>query len=80
MEKTKDWIDKSDAIMIECDEDVIDELSLVFVSPYNTKTKAWPINLKRTMLLKEAEKINKKQIVKGDNLIKYYQSKIDKKI
>ncbi len=29
MEKTKDWIDKSNAIIIECDEDIIDEHSLV---------------------------------------------------
>ena len=71
MEKTEDLKKESDAIMIECDEEVIDENSLVSISPFNTKTKEWLVNDKKMILLKEAEKIKKKQIVKGNNLIKY---------
>lgn len=78
-EKTEDWLKKSDAIIIECDDDVVNEYSLVSISPYNTKTKEWLINSKKEVILKEAEKIKKRQIVKGDNLKKYYQSQLKNK-
>ena len=55
--KTKDWIAKSDAIMIECNDANINENSLVSVSPFNAETNEWLIDSKKVMLLKEAEKI-----------------------
>ena len=77
-ERTKNWLKNADAVIIECNEDNINDCSLVSVSPYNTQKSEWLINTKREMLLKEAEKIKKRQIVKGKNLIKYYQSQIKK--
>jgi len=78
MEKTKDWLKDADAIIIECYEDEVNEHSLVDVTPFNTKTKEHLINVRREMILKDAEKIKKRQIVHGDNLMKYYQSQLNK--
>lgn len=78
--KTKDWLNEADAVVIECQEDDINEHTLVNVTPFNTKTQELLINYREEMLLKEALKINKRQIAKGDNLINYLKTKIGKKI
>lgn len=75
-EKTKDWLEKSDAIMIECDDDIVDDYSLVYISPYNTKTKEWLINLKKEVIMKEALKNKKRVIAKGENVLKFLRDKI----
>ncbi len=63
--KTEDWLRKSDAIVIECQEDSINEHTLVYVMPFNTKTNELLINYKKEMLLKEALKIKKGKSLKG---------------
>lgn len=75
-EKTEDWLKKSDAIIIECDDDVVNEYSLVYISPYNTKTKEWLINLKKEVLMKEALKNKKRLIAKGENVLKFLRELI----
>ncbi len=77
--KIKEWLKEADAIIIECEEDTISPHTLVSVSPYNTKTKENLINLRKNMTLKEAFKINERQIVKGNRLIAYLKSRIGKK-
>ena len=75
-ETTKEWLEKADAIVIECSDEIINPDSLVDVCPYNTKTKEVLINHQQPMMLKEAEKIKKIQIAKGKNLIGYYKSQL----
>ena len=77
--KTEDWLKEADAIVIECQEDSINEFTLVQVMPFNTKTNELLINYKKEMILKEAFKIKKRQIVKGDKLIAYLKSRLGKK-
>ena len=67
-------------LRIECQEDIINEYTLVNITPFNTKTNELLIDHKEEMLLKEALKINKRQIAKGNNLINYLKSRIGKKI
>ena len=78
--RTEDWLKEADAIVIECQEDSINEYTLVHVMPFNTKTNELLIDRREEMLLKEALKINKRQIAKGDKLIDYLGSQIGKKI
>ena len=77
--KTEDWLKEADAIIIECEEEYINPHTLVSVSSYNTKTKEHLINVRKSMTLQEAFKINKRQIAKGDKLIAYLNSRIGKK-
>ena len=78
--KTEDWLKKADAIVIECQEDSITEFTLVHVMPFNTQTQEILIDHREEMLLKEALKIKKRQIAKGEKLISYLNSRIGKKI
>ena len=78
--KTEDWLKEADVIVIECQEDEISEFTLVHVMPFNTKTQELLINHRKEMLLKEALKIKKRQIAKGDNLINYLKRRIGKKM
>jgi hypothetical protein len=78
--KTEDWLKESDTIVIECQEDSVNEYTLVEVMPFDTKTNELLIDHKEIMLLKEALKINKRQIAKGNKLIEYLRSRLGKRI
>ncbi len=78
--KTEDWLKEVDGIVIECEEDDINPHTLVYVAPFYTKTPKNSSNITKSMTLQEALKINKRQIVKGDNLINYLKTRIGKKI
>ena len=78
--KTKDWLKETDAVIIECEEDEINPYTLVSVSPFNTETNEWLKFEKESMTLKEALKINKRQIIHNDKLKEYLKTRIGKKI
>ena len=78
--KKEDWLKEADGIVIECEEDEINPYTLVSVTPFYEKRMAQGTGGQRTMLLKEALNIDKRQITKGEKLISYLQSRIGKKI
>jgi len=82
MEKD-DWLKGADGIVIECEEDEITPYTLISVTPLYIEGVKIPKGSggQRTMMLKEALKINKKFVVKNSpKLIDYLKTRIGKDI
>jgi len=82
MEKD-DWLNGADGIVIECEEDNITPYTLISVTPLYLKGVKIPKGSEgqRTMMLKEALKINKRLVVKNSpKLIDYLQTRIGKDV
>lgn len=77
----EDWLKDADGVVIECEDGGnIDPYTLVSVTPLYTRAGVHLAGGQRHILLKEALKINKRQIAKGQKLIDYLNSRIGKKV
>jgi len=77
------WLKGSDGIVIECDEDEINQYTLILVTPLcevGIKSQKRSGG-QRTMILKEVMKIKGKLIVKNSpKLLKYIQTRMGKEM
>ena len=81
VETIEDWLKDADGVVIECEEGGdINPHTLVSVTPLYAEGKNGSASGQRDITLKEALKINKKQIAKGDKLIAFLNSRVGKKI
>lgn len=75
----EEWLKDADGVVIECEEEDITPHTLVSITPFYEKSGKHQAEGQRTILLKEAFKIERRQIVKGQKLIDYLSSRIGKK-
>lgn len=73
------WLKDADGVVIECEEDEITPYTLVSITRFYEKSGKHLASGQRSVLLKEAFNIEKRQIVKGQKLIDYLNSRIGKK-
>ena len=81
--KTEDWLKGADGIVIECEEDDITPYTLISVTPLYIEGVKIPKGSEgqKTMILKEALKINKRLVVKNSpKLMDYLKTRIGKDI
>jgi len=81
VKEVETWLEDVEVIVIECEEKGdIDAYTLVSVTPLYMEGEDGSASGQRQMLLKEALKINKRQVIKGQKLRDYLNSGVGKSL
>ena len=62
-----------DAILVECKDGIVNENSIVCISPFDLKTNEWLLGLNEITTMKEVLRMNVKKVSKDKNVEEFFE-------